>query len=183
MRRELPGSVLTYEDSVPHGAAVLMDALFAGGDLMLAQVARMSGLEPYMIQNWVTRGFLPPPEGKRYTRRQLCRILLINLLRGVLPLESITGLLSYVNGHLDDISDDTVDDSRLYLWMLEVLDAGDEEAALAACLEEYREPVPGAGKRLEKVLRVLRRAAMAARLQKEALGMIGELKTEGGTEE
>jgi len=74
MRRELPGSVLMYEDEVPHGAAMLMDALFAGGDLMLAQVAHMSGLEPYMIQNWVTRGFLPPPESKRYTRRQLCRI-------------------------------------------------------------------------------------------------------------
>ena len=174
MRKELPGSTLTYDDGYPRGAETLLDAVFAGGDLMLSQVSHISGLEPYVIQNWVARGFLPPPKNKRYTRRQLCRILLIRLLRGVLQLESIARLLSYVNGHLDDESDDTVDDGRLYLWLLDCLNAapGEEEATLQKCLAEYEEPFPGARKRLEQVLRILVTASAAAEKQKLALELI-----------
>ncbi len=174
MRRDLPGSTLQFDDGYPRAAETLLDALFAGGDLMLSQVSHISGLEPYRVQNWVARGFLPPPKNKRYSRRQLCRILLIRLLRGVLQLESIVSLLSYVNGHLDDESDDTVDDSRLYLWLLDCLCAapGEEEATLQRCLAEYEEPFPGARRRLEQVLRILVTASAAAEKQKQAQEMI-----------
>ena len=177
MQRDLPGSTLRYDDSVPRGAETLMGALFAGGDLMLSQVSHISGLEPYVIQNWVARGFLPPPVGKKYSQRQLSRILIIHILRGVLNLESIVSLLSYVNGHLDDVSDDTVDDSQLYLWLVRCLHAppGEEEAAFLTCLEEYVEPFPGAGRRLEQVLRILVTAASAASLQALAQTMIDGL--------
>ena len=89
MRRELPGSTLAFKDTFPQGAETLMAALFAGGDLMLSQVSHISGLEPYVIQNWVARGFLPPPVGKKYSRRQLSRILLIHTLRGILTLGAL----------------------------------------------------------------------------------------------
>ena len=49
---------------------------------MLSQVASLTGLEPYVIQNWVRRGFVAPPERKRYSRRQFSRIVLINMLEG-----------------------------------------------------------------------------------------------------
>jgi len=177
MRRGLPGSSLEFEDTLPQGAETLMTALFAGGDLMLSQVSHISGLEPYVIQNWVTRGFLPPPVSKRYSRRQLSRILIIHMLRGVLPLESIVSLLSYVNGHLDDVSDDTVDDSRLYMWLIDCICAppGGEEEALRRCLGEYQEPFPGAAKRLEQVLRILTTAYAAAELKTQAQTMIDAL--------
>ena len=177
MRRELPGSTLRFEDEYPQGAEVLLGALFAGGNLMLSQVSHITGLEPYMIQNWVARGFLPPPENKKYTQRRLCRILIINMLRGTLPLESIVSLLSYVNGHLDDESDDTVDDSRLYLWLIRCICAppGKEEEALRSCLEEYQEPFPGAGRRLEQVLRILVTAYTAAEYRRRAQEMIDAL--------
>ncbi|MFR8526814.1 MAG: MerR family transcriptional regulator [Flavonifractor plautii] len=29
---------------------------------MLSQVASLTGLEPYVIQNWVRRGFVAPPD-------------------------------------------------------------------------------------------------------------------------
>jgi DNA-binding transcriptional MerR regulator len=177
MRRELPGSTLSFEDAYPQGAETLVAALFAGGDLMLSQVSHISGLEPYVIQNWVARGFLPPPQAKKYSRKQLSRILIVNMLRGVLPLESIVSLLSYVNGHLDDESDDTVDDGRLYIWLIECIcappDGGEE--ALSKCLREYTEPFPGAGKRLEQVLRILTTAYAAAELKKKAQAMIDDL--------
>ncbi|MBR3554786.1 MAG: DUF1836 domain-containing protein [Oscillospiraceae bacterium] len=177
MRRELPGSTLRFEDEYPRGAETLLSALFAGGNLMLSQVSHISGLEPYMIQNWVARGYLPPPQNKKYSQRRLSRILIINMLRGILPLESIVNLLSYVNGHLDDESDDTVDDSRLYLWLIRCICAepGGEEAALRDCLAEYQEPFPGAGRRLEQVLRILITAYAAAELKRKAQGMIDGL--------
>ena len=85
-----------------------------GAEALLSQVARLTGLEPHMIQNWVRRGFVSPPQSKRYTRRQFSRILLISMLRGCMQLDKICALLSYVNGHLDDESDDLIDDWRLY---------------------------------------------------------------------
>ena len=177
MRRELPGSSLCFDDALPRGAEALMAALFAGGDLMLSQASHISGLKPYEIQNWVARGFLPPPVAKKYSRRQLSRILIVNMLRGVLPLDSIVSLLSYVNGHLDDISDDTVDDSRLYIWLIDCICAppGGEEEALKRCLGEYQEPFPGAARRLEQVLRIMTTAYAAAELKKQAQTMIDGL--------
>ena len=41
---------------------------------MLSQVTQVTGLEPYIIQNWVRRGFLAPPKQRKYTRRQLDKI-------------------------------------------------------------------------------------------------------------
>ena len=177
LRRDLPGSTLAFEDTYPQGAETLMAALFAGGDLMLSQASHISGLKPYEIQNWVARGFLPPPVSKKYSRRQLSRILIVNMLRGVLPLDSIVSLLSYVNGHLDDASDDTVDDSRLYMWLIDCIcaPAGGEEQALEDCIREYQEPFPGAARRLEQVLRIMTTAYAAAELKKKAQAMIDGL--------
>lgn len=81
---------------------------------MLSQVTQVTGLEPYIIQNWVRRGFLAPPKQRKYTRRQLSRILMINVLKSTLSIEQICKLLSYINGALDDEGDDTIDDTELY---------------------------------------------------------------------
>ena len=173
MQRVLPGSTLQYDGSTPGSAEILLSALFAGGDLMLAQVAHISGLEPYVIQNWVARGFLPPPVAKRYSRRQLSRILIIHMLRSVLPLEEICRLLSYVNGHLDDISDDLVDDSALYMALVALTE--DDPPPIKTVLKDYREPFPGAQRRVEQVLEIMLLAYRAAMLKDEAQAYIGRL--------
>ena len=173
MRRELPGSTLAFEDTFPQGAETLMAALFAGGDLMLSQVSHISGLEPYVIQNWVARGFLPPPVAKRYSRRQLSRILIIHMLRSVLPLEEICRLLRYVNGHLDDISDDLVDDSALYMALVALTE--NDPPPIKTVLKDYREPFPGAQRRVEQVLEIMLLAYRAAMLREEAQAYIGRL--------
>ena len=173
MQRVLPGSTLHYDGSTPGSAEILLSALFAGGDLMLAQVSHISGLEPYVIQNWVARGFLPPPVAKRYSRRQLSRILIIHMLRSVLPLEEICRLLSYVNGHLDDISDDLVDDSALYMALVALTE--DDPPPIKTVLKDYREPFPGAQRRVEQVLEIMLLAYRAAALKEEAQAYIGRL--------
>ncbi|HML45801.1 MAG TPA: DUF1836 domain-containing protein, partial [Clostridia bacterium] len=71
-------------------------------------------LEAYTIQNWVRRGFISPPEHKRYSKRQFCRIALINALKDCMQMDSVTRLLTYINGNLSDESDDLIDDTLLY---------------------------------------------------------------------
>ena len=176
MRRTLPGAAIEIDDSLPGAADTLLSALFLGGDLVLSQVCHISGLEAHMIQNWVARGHLPPPVNKHYSRRQLSRILIINMLRSVLPLDQICRLLSYVNGHLDDISDDAVDDSQLYLWLAD-LTRDFSPQALQAALDQYQEPFPGARRRVEQVLEILVTAYHASVLQHQAQQMISGLDT------
>ena len=173
MQRHLPGSVLQYDVSAPGAAETLLTALFAGGDLMLAQVAHISGLETYVIQNWVARGYLPPPVNKRYSRRQLCRILIIHMLRSVLPLDEICRLLRYVNGHLDDVSDDLVDDSQLYMALVDL--TGDDAPTVEEALKDYAEPFPGSRRRVEQVLEIMVLAYRAAGLKEQALEKLGKL--------
>ena len=176
MQRILPGSTLQYDGNTPGAAEILLSALFAGGDLMLAQVSHISGLEPYVIQNWVARGYLPPPVAKRYSRRQLSRILIIHMLRSVLPLEEICRLLRYVNGHLDDISDDLVDDTALYMALVALTD--EDPPPMKTVLKDYREPFPGAQRRVEQVLEIMLLAYRAAMLKEQALEYLGRLDTQ-----
>ncbi len=172
----LPGTSIEIE--VPHADAakdILGNAFICGG-LMMSQVARMTGLEPYMIQNWVKRGFLSPPVQKQYSKRQFCRIAIINMLREALQIEKITGLLSYINGRLDDESDDIIDDCDLYFYYIAAICELErpvvDEKYIASHIErvvgDFAEPFPGAKKRLVKVLAVMLNAHLAAMLRKRA---------------
>lgn len=98
MISRLPGTTLEVDLSRENAADALLSPMFLTGGLVLSQVAQLTGLEPYTIQNWVKRGFLPPPVKKKYSRRQLCRIFIINMLRDSMQIERICRLLSYVNG-------------------------------------------------------------------------------------
>lgn len=173
MQRQFPGSTLTYDSSLPGGAELLFSALFAGGDLMLAQVSHLAGLEPYVIQNWVARGYLPPPVNKRYDRRKLSRILIIRMLRSVLQIEEICRLLRYVNGHLDDTSDDLVDDSALYMALVALTE--EDPPSMEEVLSAYKEPFPGARRRVEQVLEIMVLAYRAAVLKEQAIAYLGTL--------
>ncbi|MBQ2667671.1 MAG: DUF1836 domain-containing protein, partial [Clostridia bacterium] len=77
----LPGTVLSVDSERPEAAEEVFSAMFLTGGLVLSQVTQVTGLEPYIVQNWVRRGFLPPPQQRKYTRRQLSRILTINALK------------------------------------------------------------------------------------------------------
>ena len=85
--------------------------------LSLGQVCAITGLEPSSVQNWVKRGFVPRPVGKKYHGRQLARIMLINALRGGLQIESIDTLMHAVNGDVNDESDDIVSEEKFYDYL------------------------------------------------------------------
>ena len=177
----LPGTVLQVQDT--EHIEEQISSMFLAGGMVLSQVANITGLESYTIQNWVKRGFLTPPQNKRYTLRQLCRILNINMLKAALPLESICGLLQYINGALNDESDDLINDADLYFLFIrlaahhrQMKDTAGRENYLEKVLENYREPVPGAKARVEKVLRIMLTAWAAAQLRQTAEKMVLELK-------
>ena len=87
MQWTIPGTVLQADEQDAEHIEAIFQPMFLAGGMVLSQVAIITGLEPYIIQNWVKRGFLSPPQNKRYTLRQLCRILIINTLKGVLPMD------------------------------------------------------------------------------------------------
>ena len=80
MEWTLPGTVLSVDADRPQAAEEVFSSLFLAGGLVLSQVTQVTGLEPYIIQNWVRRGFLAQPKQRKYTRRQLSRIVMINAL-------------------------------------------------------------------------------------------------------
>ena len=185
MNWTIPGTTLTGQREDADSMRGQFQALFLGGGIALSQVTSITGLDPYMIQNWVKRGFLTKPEQKRYSLNQLCRVITINMLKGVLPMERICGLLSYVNGRLDDESDDIIDDAELYFLFLQLaaqardMDSHDQwTQAVEDTLADYQEPVPGAKERVRQVLRVMLTAWIAARMAQEAEKMMAALEKE-----
>lgn len=182
MNWSLPGTVLQIPRQDAERIEEIFSSMFLAGGIVLSQVSGITGLEPYTVQNWVKRGFLVSPQRKRYTMRQLCRVININMLKSVFPMERICGLLSYINGNLNDESDDTIDDSQLYFMFVKLaarareLDREEErERLLDEVMAEYAEPIPGARERIKQVLRVMLVAYVAARMRQEAEKMLDSL--------
>ena len=182
MEWNIPGTVLHIPRAEADRVEEHFSSMFLAGGMVLSQVANLTGLEPHTVQNWVKRGFLPPPECKRYNLRQLCRIININMLRASLPLEKICALLSYVNGRLDDTADDIIDDAALYFLFVRLAARAkqlDDPAVWRQSMEEalcnYHEPVPGARERIEKALRIMLIGNVACKMAQTAERMLDEL--------
>lgn len=182
MKWTIPGTVLAIQRTDAQYIEQQFTSMFLGGGIVLSQVSAITGLEPYTVQNWVKREFLPPPEHKRYNMNQLCRIITINMLKNALPMEKIIGLISYVNGELDDTSDDIIDDAKLYFLFVRLaaraVDGNTYEQWVKEIQQEladYKEPVAGARDRVEKVLQIMLIAWSAAKLRQQAEDMIAAL--------
>jgi len=182
MEWTIPGTVLKIRRQDADGVQAQLEAMFLAGGITLSQVTGVTGLEPHTVQNWVKRGFLSPPQKKRYSLQQLCRILNINLLRGALMLEQVCSLLTYINGALDKEDDDIIDDAALYFLFVRLAarakqldDPAAWEKAMADALADYCEPVPGAKERIEKALRIMLTAWISSTMRQNAEQMLKEL--------
>ena len=178
----IPGTTLEGLRSNADRTEGLFQSLFLAGGLSLSQVAQITGLENHTIQNWVKRGFLPPPRNKRYDMEQVCRIINMNILKGNMSLEQIVKLMGYLNGNLADESDDLVDDTLLFFMFVSLAAraryiGGSEkwDDALLQVTENYVEPVPGAREKLIKVLKVMLTIWIANLIRQEAERQIAQL--------
>jgi len=183
MQWTIPGTTLTGLRSDADRIDGLFQSLFLAGGLTLSQVSSITGLEPYTIQNWVKRGFLSSPVGKKYNMEQVCRIININILKGAVALEQIIKLMAYLNGDLTDESDDLVDDTLLFFLFVRLASRAryiggtkNWDDALLEVTEEYREPVPGAREKLIRVLKIMLTVWCANQLKLQADRMMEELE-------
>ena len=184
MEWTIPGTVLTVPKDESANVENQFRSMFLAGGMVLSQVSSVTGLEPYMVQNWVKRGFLAKPQNKRYTLRQFCRILNINMLKSILPMERICSLLTYINGQLDNESDDLIDDSVLYFMLIQLVSRScqvhspaERDQLISEIVQPYQGPIPDAKARVEKVLRVMFTAWAAAQLRLEAESLLQDLDT------
>ncbi len=173
----LPGTKIEADIS-RNDTEFILRSMFSMGGLVLSQVSQLAGVEPYDVQNWVKRGFLTPPVSKKYSKKQFCRIILINMLKDCLPLGEIVSLLSHINGKLNDESDDLIDDDRLYVYLVrtiasvKVFSEDGVYYAAEAAVEDYDEPFPGGKKRLVRVLSIMTYAYYSAKIHKDAVALI-----------
>ncbi|MBR6650326.1 MAG: DUF1836 domain-containing protein [Clostridia bacterium] len=179
----LPGTTIEVSRLEKGISKTMFDGIFAAGGITLSQVSVMTGLETYLIQNWVKRGFVSSPQKRQYSKNQFARIVIINMLRESLQLDKICGLLQYINGVLDDENDDIISDSELYHMYADMIACGGmsvsdresvESAAVKAC-EEYEEKQAGAKKRIIKILQVMAYAHFASLSRKAAEEMLARL--------
>ena len=111
----IPGTTLPFNNAATEDCFSLISPLLTvTKGLTLAQVRELTGLETSTIQNWIKRGWVKNPTEKRYGEEQVMRIILINMMRGSMQMEQIAFLMSYINGSVEDRSDDILPDRELF---------------------------------------------------------------------
>lgn len=167
----------------------ILPAFSAAGGMMLSQVVELTGVEGSTIQNWVKRGWVAAPKGKKYGERQIARILIFSLLRSSLQLESIAKLMGYVNGDVEDKNDDIIGESELYILISKGIKTLEAEMVLAPgriseVVDEvaagYEGPTSEAKLKLKRALGVMLPAYLSSMLKASAEDALQEMLREQG---
>lgn len=184
MSKTFPGTTIELLSLEKGSSRSLFNGLFAAGGITLSQVSVMTGLEPYLIQNWVKRGFVSSPVRRLYSREQFARIVIINMLREALQIEKICSLIRVISGVLEDTSDDLISDEELYHRYVDmvsdidinVTDASSVLAAAESAAFGFEERIPDAKHKLIKILQVMLYAHTASRLRDSASELLASLQ-------
>ena len=166
------------------GLAFLKKVFFVSEGVMLTQIRDISGIDSSTLQNWTKRGWVANAKLKKYNIDQVAHILIINMLRSCMQLEHIAFLIQYINGDVEDASDDIITDSQLYDYICRILEhiisTGDcslEE--IAVCVSnitaDYVEPFAGARERLDHALEIIVVTYYSALLKRRATQLLENL--------
>ncbi len=176
MPRTFPGTTVEVLSLRKGASRMLFDGIFATGGITLSQVSVMTGLEPYMIQNWVKRGFVSSPQKRVYSKEQFARIIIINMLREAIQIDRICALIETIGDVIDDTGDHLKGDDDLYHFYVDMIADGNinindeasiNEAAIRAT-EEVTEREANAKRQLVKILKIMLYAHTAAKLKTSA---------------
>ena len=184
MTKTFPGMTVEVAAFQKGCSVPVFDGIFAAGGITLSQVSIMTGLEPYMIQNWVKRGFVAPPQKRTYSPQQLARITIINMLRETLPLDTICGLIHVIGGDTHAKNDDLISDDELYHRYVNMLaedtihlsDSRSVREAAERAAADFEEPLPGARRQLIAILQVMLYAHAASRMRGKAEELLSSLE-------
>ena len=182
----IPGTILDrYAMGDVTGMEFLSKIFYISDGVMLSQIREISGIDGSTLQNWTKRGWVENSKSKKYNMDQVAHILIINMLRSCMQLDKIDFLIKYINGRVDDRSDDIIRESELYDYICRILDAlmsGDREvqiSTLRECIEEvtaeYDEKISGARRRLTNALEIIIIAYYASIIKSHSDKRIDEL--------
>ena len=119
----IPGTRLKQADvGGVTGLAFLRKVFFISNGVMLTQIREISGIDSSTLQNWTKRGWVANSRSKKYNIDQVAHILIINMLRSCMQLDRIAYLIQYINGDLEDSSDDIISDSVLYDYICRIVE-------------------------------------------------------------
>jgi hypothetical protein len=182
----IPGTKLKQSDMDGlTGLDFLKKVFFISEGVMLTQIRDISGIDSSTLQNWTKRGWVINSKSKKYDIDQVAHILIINMLRSCMQLDKIAFLIQYINGEVDNESDDIIRDSVLYDYICRILShmMSNDTCALASVgvsvseiTSDYVEPVAGAHERLNKALEVIVVTYYAALIKSHANGLLEELE-------
>lgn len=185
----IPGTILgRAEMGGLTGMAFLNQVYMVNEGVMLSGIRKIAGVDGSTLQNWTKRGWVPNAPLKKYNKDQLSYILIINMLRACVQLERIAWLLHYINGDVNDRSDDIVPASELYDLICRALDALDGQdvctvqnfrPVIDKSLCDYREPVKGAKERLANALEIILASYCASVIKRNSDEKMRELMGHG----
>ena len=184
MPSTFPGTTVEVSKLQKGSSKVLFGGVFATGGITLSQVSIMTGLEPYLIQNWVKRGFVSSPVKRLYSEEQFARIVIINMLKEALQIERICSLIRVIGGVLEDTTDDLIGDAELYHRYVDMIsdesinitDPESVRSAAAAAASDFVERIPNTRKKLERIFEVMLYAHAASKLRVSAEQILSTLR-------
>lgn len=184
--RLIPGTKLKRSDMDNlTGLDFLKRVFFVSEGVMLTQIRDISGIDSSTLQNWTKRGWVVNSRSKKYNMDQVAHILMINMLRSCMQLDHIDFLIHYINGKVDDTSDDIISDSMLYDYICRIVShmMDSEQVSLShvrtlveSVISDYQEPMEGARERLVRALEVIVVTYTAALLKRHADELLSELQ-------
>ena len=173
-----------YIDTGEKGFSKIEVLLDATGGLSLSQVCSVTGLEGTTIQNWVKRGWVAHPKGKKYEEVHIARILIINALKECIKLEHISMLMTYVNGSVQDSKGVAIKESELYSYLCDALRQSGRsddhsrngvESVVDSVIRNYRSTRPGARVRIRKALTLMIFACVCTDVKRRTEAMMGQI--------
>lgn len=183
---QIPGTVLERQKmGGVTGMEFLNKIFFISDGIMLAQIREIAGVDGSTLQNWLKRGWVVNPVNKMYSKEQLARILIINMLRDTMQLSDISFVLTYVNGDTARQEDDIISESRLYDYICRLVDmlTGMGELTrdtlreqIEECTSDYVEKMSGARRRLNSALEIIILSLYANVIKRHADTLIEKLR-------
>ena len=181
----IPGTIMEKKKMGDVTGMEFLNKIFYITDgIMLSQIREICGIDGSTLQNWTKRGWVSSARNKRYDKDQLARILIINMMRDSMQLDRIAGLLAYVNGNVNDTSDDIISESELYDYLCRLIDClvrdeatvdGNIYDLISNELASYEERGTGARKRLERASGIIIMAYYATLVRQHASLMYDEV--------
>ena len=179
-----PGTATSQGMHGEKGFAKIKMLLEATGGLSLSQVCAVTGLEGTTVQNWVKRGWVARPKGKKYEEKHIARVLIINALKECIKLEHIALLMAYVNGDNERDNAETIKECDLYDFLCDALQRlgnvddmpkGGVEAVVENAIKNYKGPTESSHIRIRKALTIMIYACVCTDVKRRTETMMDQV--------